>query len=838
MKCAGTILRSMVIVLVFVGGLPAQTPIGNDPVPKLADGPPQAEPVTTYAWNVSLDLPYSGATNGPAPDAAFSIENSGTGTALRGIAANGTAGQFDGDLVVNGGTYLYGLIAGGNDGTIGPSNGYDTIFDFSHTLANFSTADNWSAFRSYITLDPSVDLAFPSAIYGHDLETTIAAGNAQDFYYVQGPYLGAFHRGAGDIDTLNGTTLGAQHFGSGTINYLVGGYAYSGAVGTGTITNNYGLALDCGHEGVAGGITNNYGLFINSPLHGRPLENHYGIYLNDQDFGDIDSYAIYSDGGVSYFKDRVGIGTEIPQAMLHIGGVAGVDGIRFPDGTLQTTAAIGGNNDSVWSVLNGNALRLNGNVGIGTSNPQKRLQIGDANILNSEAMVRLASRSGVNPNQRTWDVGVPETDADLSGIGFSFVIDDTQRGTDPEFIVHWGNGNVGVGTINPWARFHAVTTEQHTAIAGDTTSDYAGVSGANWTTGTAGYGVLGHAITARGVVGESDSNTAVEGNSNTGWGMFGRSNTNIGVFGQTLASAAAGVLGRNEGTAPGGQAVFGYAPGAATGVLGISNTGEGVHGDSTTADGVVGVSHAAGKAGVFGYNNSQFGGAGVSAIGEGLGGNGVFASANGLNGVGVFTQANNGNNAKAIWAVSTTGRAGMFDGAVEVNGGLTVRTLTITGGADLAEPFDVINHKATEPESHDGTNSAADESTTIEPGSVVVIDPANPGKLMVSTGAYDKKVAGVVSGANNLDAGMLLKSTGQALADGATPVALTGRAWCKCDASTGPIEPGDMLTTSHTPGHAMKASDESRAHGAVIGKAMTALPAGESGLVLVLVNLQ
>jgi hypothetical protein len=47
-----------------------------------------------------------------------------------------------------------------------------------------------------------------------------------------------------------------------------------------------------------------------------------------------------------------------------------------------------------------------------------------------------------------------------------------------------------------------------------------------------------------------------------------------------------------------------------------------------------------------------------------------------------------------------------------------------------------------------------------------------------------------------------------------------------------------MLTSSNTPGHAMRASDLSAAQGAVIGKAMTPLALGDRGLVLVLVNLQ
>ena len=71
----------------------------------------------------------------------------------------------------------------------------------------------------------------------------------------------------------------------------------------------------------------------------------------------------------------------------------------------------------------------------------------------------------------------------------------------------------------------------------------------------------------------------------------------------------------------------------------------------------------------------------------------------------------------------------------------------------------------------------------------------------------------------------------------APPIALSGRVWVKCDASTGPIGPGDMLTTANRPGHAMKAQDHARATGATIGKAISSLKEGQ-GLVLVLVSLQ
>jgi hypothetical protein len=65
----------------------------------------------------------------------------------------------------------------------------------------------------------------------------------------------------------------------------------------------------------------------------------------------------------------------------------------------------------------------------------------------------------------------------------------------------------------------------------------------------------------------------------------------------------------------------------------------------------------------------------------------------------------------------------------------------------------------------------------------------------------------------------------------------SGRVYCRADASHGAIEPGDLLTISSTPGHAMKATDPAKAQGAIIGKAITRLKEGK-GLVLVLVTLQ
>ena len=116
------------------------------------------------------------------------------------------------------------------------------------------------------------------------------------------------------------------------------------------------------------------------------------------------------------------------------------------------------------------------------------------------------------------------------------------------------------------------------------------------------------------------------------------------------------------------------------------------------------------------------------------------------------------------------------------------------------------------------------------------IDPVHPGKLVTSARAYDRTVAGVVSGAGGINTGVFMGQPGS-VANGQHPVALTGRVYVQADSSNGPIQPGDLLTTSDTAGHAMKVTDYTKAQGAIIGKAMTSLEAGKD-LVLVLVSLQ
>jgi hypothetical protein len=125
------------------------------------------------------------------------------------------------------------------------------------------------------------------------------------------------------------------------------------------------------------------------------------------------------------------------------------------------------------------------------------------------------------------------------------------------------------------------------------------------------------------------------------------------------------------------------------------------------------------------------------------------------------------------------------------------------------------------------------EAETIEPGTVMVIDQA--GRLRQSENAYDKRVAGVISGAGDYQPGIILDR--QVSQDNRAPIALVGKVYCKVDAQYASIEVGDLLTTSPTRGHAMKANDPLKAFGSVIGKALRSLEAGQ-GLIPILIALQ
>jgi hypothetical protein len=381
-------------------------------------------------------------------------------------------------------------------------------------------------------------------------------------------------------------------------------------------------------------------------------------------------------------------------------------------------------------------------------------------------------------------------------------------------------------------------------------------------------GVQGVSDTGHGVHGESRTNHAVHGESSAGRGVVGISQTFVGVTGQSTSgdgvlgtsTTGIGVNGKCAGNNPGVQGISDTGHGvhgesrtnhavhgesaAGRGVIGISQTFVGTTGQSTSSDGVSGISTSGN--GVAGESTSGSGVRGRSAAGIGVLGQGTKdAGVTGLHGnpqlqeiptiesnlAGVFGASENGagvmgySRNQASFGVIAIGGiqasavnhplAGSFEGNVHVNGHVQITGDMFLPGADCAEQFD----------------SAAVDG--IEPGSVVVID--QQGALRQSDTAYDRKVAGVVSGAGRFRPGIVLDK--QEIGADRVAVALVGKVYCKVDCQYGPIEVGDMLTSSPTAGHAMRADDPARAFGAVIGKALGACSIGRL-MIPILVALQ
>jgi hypothetical protein len=341
------------------------------------------------------------------------------------------------------------------------------------------------------------------------------------------------------------------------------------------------------------------------------------------------------------------------------------------------------------------------------------------------------------------------------------------------------------------------------------------------------------------VQGTDDGNTGygVQGTSGSGIGIEGivgklplDAPISVGLPGSPVTAATplrAGVVGYGRfpsGTTSGtSHGVYGDSISGGDGVYGSGSNG--VHGFTSVKSGygVLGENtNGTGVCGVIGSGSGHPQGAGLAGIwGDSTNGNGVLGSSANWNGVegdswspahaGVAGQNNNGG--PGVWG-SSTGNAGQFEGNVLVTGNITVNGDVLLANADCAEDFDIAESGR-------------------DPGTVVVIDEA--GILECCSKDYDKRVAGVVSGAGRFQPGIILDR--QKAEQHRKPVALVGKVYCKVDAGRSPIEMGDLLTTSDTPGYAMRVIDRDRAFGAVIGKALGPLKSGR-GVIPILVALQ
>ena len=230
----------------------------------------------------------------------------------------------------------------------------------------------------------------------------------------------------------------------------------------------------------------------------------------------------------------------------------------------------------------------------------------------------------------------------------------SDNGSLNQAMIITNTGKVGINTTNPLFRLHVIESSAGTiAIRGEntaTTGTSIGVRGQ--TSSKDGFGVVGYNSStsapttfpqAAGVFGQTDAPNAIGV-----WGLANNSSTNqsIGVWGETRGANSIGVVGTGNGLTSGtlpSVGAGGYFRGQTYGVYTFSSGGSATYA--------------------------------------------LYAVNTGNDGNGVFCEASVGTGAWAIWARSTTGRAGQFSGNVNVTGSLSKGS----GSFLIDHPLDPLN---------------------------------------------------------------------------------------------------------------------------------------------------
>lgn len=486
-----------------------------------------------------------------------------------------------------------------------------------------------------------------------------------------------------------------------------------------------------------------------------------------------------------------------------------------PNGNTLTISSAGAGGAGIWSVDANNTYYNAGGVGVGTSTPKGALQLASGG---------LAVTGASSPYAGAGAGAFLESTAAYGGLLFAY---DYGANAPRNLLLNSPGGNVGVGTLTPTAKLtvYDPASVSHRIETGGGVNAWTRVEFANgngqWNVGTSrsfnndalyflrqgatvdALDLLpnGDAYFSGGIIqsgtasvshriqtsGGTDSWTRLEfANGDGQWDV----GTSRGYNGDQFYVARDG--------SPSAFAVQPNGNGSFLGSLGVGTANPAVNLDVRGSGSTESTVWSTGERAILSLHSTVAGNDHIWTLESGFNGTpGMF---------GIYDRTL----LQARMTIDTSGNT--FFGGPNVS----VCTLAIRGGCDLAEPF-------------------ATTETEIEKGAVMVIDPAHPGQLKMSTKAYDTRVAGIVSGANGINPGIAMHQEGQL--EGGQNIALSGRVYVQADDSNGAIEPGDLLTTSAVPGHAMKVTDHTRAHGAILGKAMTRLAGGE-GMVLVLVSLQ
>lgn len=370
-----------------------------------------------------------------------------------------------------------------------------------------------------------------------------------------------------------------------------------------------------------------------------------------------------------------------------------------------------------------------------------------------------------------------------------------------------------------------------------------------------------------------------------------------GILGRNTNSAGFGVTGWIVPGANGGTAIraLNFSPtGAAIGVFGdVRSSGAGTYAVQGWARSTTGVTYAVYglndsttdlAAGIYGFANGATGksyGVYGKTISTTNGATGVYGEAGGATGLtyGVYgrTVSNTDGTTAVYGEASGTGKsygvygssanyvgvygsgpsyAGFFSGRLYASGnvgiGITPTAKLHVNGNIKA----VLTNFAVKPLTHVLYDAPSDiigydvaelfeTNKEVIPGDVLTID--SNGKLKKCDKPNDTSVAGIVSSAPAIlfEGSELQIAPEPFVFEKGTkpPLSLSGRVLCNVSAENGSIVPGDLLTTSATPGHAMKTKQIGETNGypiypqgCIVGKALEPLKEGK-GKILVLVCL-
>jgi hypothetical protein len=307
------------------------------------------------------------------------------------------------------------------------------------------------------------------------------------------------------------------------------------------------------------------------------------------------------------------------------------------------------------------------------------------------------------------------------------------------------------------------------------------------------------------------------------YGVYGRTSgapQGAGYGGYFESASGIGVHGRSTAMSSGTNLL-------APGVSGYSQHGVGILGQAATGFGVYGTSAGNGIGGI-GQAYGVFGASAAPAQGSGYGG--YFVSSTGIGVSGRSTAVSTGNNlyAPGVYGFSQNG-AGVVGQSGAGVGVLVIGNLVATG-SKAGYVVDIARNDGDKP-LHQGDLVIVTGVTDPVVGNIPVplVRQADSEASTAVIGVVDELYQPGENEVGRFAAGLINPG------DYLTIVTLGAYMVINVDASYGAIQPGDLLVSSPTPGHAMRANNP--ALGTVIGKALSGLESG-AGTVAIMVTLQ